>query len=131
MDHKNLTYGVVVSHDQPRKDGLYWGYSVRAVEDVECTFMVTSGEPCSTVIGTSEKGSHLQSLNLKFDANGSLLIVFGGVNELEFAFENSSKLKSKTCEESFELLLELLPRTRVPDYQNRRSDVNCFDSFAE
>ena len=109
LDGKNSVNGVVVSPDQPRKDGIYWGYSVRVVEDIANVFSDASGKPYSTIIGTSDKGSNLQSENMKFDSRGSLLIVFGGVKGLEFAFENSSRLNKKTCQESFDYYVNCCP----------------------
>jgi predicted SPOUT superfamily RNA methylase MTH1 len=88
LSGKGKLRGKLVSPTLPRREaGIYWGYSVRIAKSLsevfsECPFP----EGYDLTIGTSEKGSPVSELKIP-DFKG-LLIVFGGVEGLEFAFDN-------------------------------------------
>ncbi|CAD6502114.1 BgTH12-02355 [Blumeria graminis f. sp. triticale] len=102
-DNKNAKIDTVfadpVSPFEPRDEsGYYWGYQIRRADSLssvftECTY--TGGYDIS--IGTSERGSNLESL---YTNTGNqigefkhLLLVFGGVAGLEVAVRNDQELQ--------------------------------------
>lgn len=88
-----------VSADEPREEsGYYWGYSVRKANNLSAVFTECTYEGgYDTTIGTSERGSPLESLYADTEIKSSkfkhLLIVFGGVAGLEVAVKNDQELQ--------------------------------------
>lgn len=89
---KGKLKGMAVSPHAPRREaGLYWGYTVRLASCLEKVFSECPfKEGYDVKIGTSEKGS--DSTLLKPQPFNHLLIVFGGVEGLEYALENDETL---------------------------------------
>ncbi|ODM87636.1 hypothetical protein Ocin01_19047 [Orchesella cincta] len=106
---KGKLRGTVVSPHLPRREaGLYWGYSVRIANSLskvfsECPFR----NGYDVKVGTSEKGS--DSRLLKPQSFDHLLIVFGGVEGLEYALENDESLAEDDVRKLFEHYVNTCP----------------------
>ena len=106
---QKVSNGIVVSPNKPREEGIYWGFSVRVVDDVDSVFYDDSGRRYTTIIGTSDKGDNIQSVDFDIEQNERLMIVFGGVKGLEFAFSKSRSLKHKACVDKFDYYVNCCP----------------------
>ena len=106
--------GKVVSINEPKKEGLYWGYMVRVAENFTEMFEDSVfGEPYDFVIGTSDKGENYRYAN--YDKHRDYkhgLIVFGGLQGIEAMLEND-----ETCTKSIEDLFHM--------YLNTCTDQGC------
>ncbi|XP_044759158.1 putative methyltransferase C9orf114 [Coccinella septempunctata] len=108
MNTKKLK-GIVVSPDIPRKEtGIYWGYRVRLAKSLaqvfsECPYK----DGYDLTIGTSDKGSSIDSFHCPSYKHA--LIMFGGVQGLEFALENDQTIKENDPELIFDHYLNTLP----------------------
>ncbi|XP_041481352.1 putative methyltransferase C9orf114 isoform X4 [Lytechinus variegatus] len=83
----------VVSPSAPRLEaGLYWGYSVRLASSLGAVFTGCpfSADGYDLTIGTSERGTTADEVALPYFKHG--LIVFGGVQGLEFSLEMDQAL---------------------------------------
>jgi len=96
---KGKLRGTVVSPHLPRTEaGLYWGYSVRIAKNLSSVFSEVPFKDATkydVTIGTSEKGTPVHTLKLAKDKGQKikhLLVVFGGVEGLEYALENDETL---------------------------------------
>jgi len=93
LSKKGALKGSVISPRLPRiEQNIYWGYSVRIAESLnkvfeECPYK----EPYDVTVGTSEKGSPVSTIVFPKMLN-HMLIVFGGVEGLEYALENDESL---------------------------------------
>lgn len=85
--------GNVVSPITPRiKSGLYWGYNVRMAQNFSSIFTGSSYKGgYDLTIGTSERGQSVDTLRC-LPSFRHLLIVFGGLNGLEYSLENDESL---------------------------------------
>ncbi|XP_063711316.1 putative methyltransferase C9orf114 homolog [Symsagittifera roscoffensis] len=92
--------GEIVSPKEPFKNGYYWGYSIRTANCMDDIFSHPNGAKYDLVLGTSDKGELLTDINLP-DVK-TMLIVVGGVQGLEFAFENDEKNASSDCATNFD-----------------------------
>ncbi|CAC5404731.1 SPOUT1 [Mytilus coruscus] len=85
--------GIVVSPSMPQKEaGLYWGYNVRLASSLGAVFTecpYKSGYDLT--IGTSEKGSHIDTFTTS-DGYQHALVVFGGVKGLEASLDADEAL---------------------------------------
>lgn len=99
---KNKLVGECVSPSRPREDlGVYWGYQIRLAKSlVEVFTESTFDKGYDLLVGTSENGTtDLESEGFKFPDFEHILIVFGGVQGLEKAVEDTPELdisRSKT-----------------------------------
>jgi len=89
--------GSVVSPSLPRTEsGHYWGYTVRIAKNLNAVFSECPFRDCDgydLTIGTSDKGHPVSRLKLELDVPMKhVLIVFGGVEGLEYALENDETL---------------------------------------
>lgn len=96
-------YGSIVDYSAPKiTDDLYWGYRVRSVPSLSIIFK-TRSLVCNgfdLVLGTSERGAVLSSATTSDDPEAihvfpkyrHALIVFGGVQGLEYAARNDKGL---------------------------------------
>lgn len=96
-------YGSIVDYSAPKNsDDLYWGYRVRSVPSLSIVFK-TRSLVCNgydLVLGTSERGAVLSSATTSDDPEAihifpkyrHALIVFGGVQGLEYAARNDKGL---------------------------------------
>ncbi len=83
-------FGKVVPFNSPDK---YWGYRVRTAKSLSDVFRDAPVQ-YDLVVGTSERGTPLGSNGLPgLPSHKHALIVFGGVNGLEFAANNDEALK--------------------------------------
>ncbi|XP_054769585.2 putative methyltransferase C9orf114 [Lytechinus pictus] len=83
----------VVSPSAPRLEaGLYWGYSVRLASSLGAVFTGCpfSADGYDLTIGTSERGTTANKVDLPYFKHA--LIVFGGVQGLEFSLEMDQAL---------------------------------------
>lgn len=108
IDTKKLK-GVVVNPEAPRKTtGVYWGYKVRLAKTLSQIFsQCPYKDGYDLSIGTSDKGSSIDSFECP--SYKHLLVVFGGVQGLEFALENDQTLKETEPELLFDSYLNALP----------------------
>ncbi|ODM98085.1 hypothetical protein Ocin01_08591 [Orchesella cincta] len=106
---KGKLKGTVVSPHLPRReDGLYWGYTVRIASSLgkvfsECPFR----EGYDVKVGTSAKGS--DSRLLQPQPYNHLLVVFGGVEGLEYALENDEGLEEGDVSKLFDHYVNAYP----------------------
>lgn len=99
-EDQKKTKGKAVAPSFPRTArGLYWGYVVRQCESLGAVFAKSPYKGgYDLTIGTSEKGSDVASLTEDSEDEEyvktpkHILIVFGGVQGLEFALENDQEL---------------------------------------
>ncbi|CAL8084638.1 unnamed protein product [Orchesella dallaii] len=109
LKSKGKLKGTVVSPHLPRReDGLYWGYTVRIASCLskvfsECPFQ----EGYDVTVGTSEKGS--DSRLLKPQRYNHLLVVFGGVEGLEYALENDESVEEDDVSKLFQQYVNTCP----------------------
>lgn len=106
---KGKLRGSVVSPHAPRRDaGIYWGYTVRLASCLQKVFSECSfREGYDVKIGTSEKGT--DSTLLRPNCFNHLLIVFGGVEGLEYALENDESLVEDDVSELFDHYVNTCP----------------------
>ncbi|KAL3275124.1 hypothetical protein HHI36_019895 [Cryptolaemus montrouzieri] len=102
--------GVVVSPDIPRKKtGIYWGYSVRLAKTLTQVFsQCPYKQGYDLTVGTSDKGSSLDEFICP--SYKHMLIIFGGVQGIEFALENDPALKEDDPRLLFDEYLNTLPQ---------------------
>jgi len=101
-EDQKKTKGKAVAPSFPRTArGLYWGYVVRQCESLGAVFAKSPYKGgYDLTVGTSEKGVAVESLTEDSDDEDEkeakrpkhILIVFGGVQGLEFALENDQEL---------------------------------------
>ena len=99
----------MVSPSEPRTAaGLYWGYTTRIAGNISQVF---TGCPHQAgydlMLGTSEKGDHVDSLSLPAFKN--LLVVFGGVGGLEAALQADDNLDVTDPKELFDHYVDVCP----------------------
>jgi len=110
---KGKLNGKIVSPHLPRTEAsLYWGYIVRIAESLskvisECPFRDTEGYDLT--LGTSEKGSPVSDLVFPKESFKHLLIVFGGVEGLEYALENDETSKEDDVSTLFNYYVNTCP----------------------
>lgn len=106
---KGKLKGVAVSpHAPKRENGTYWGYTVRLASSLEKVFSECPfREGYDVKVGTSEKGSDYRSL--KRQHFNHLLIVFGGVEGLEYALENDESLVEDEVSNLFDHYVNTCP----------------------
>ena len=106
---KGKLRGTLVSPNLPRtQDGLYWGYSVRLAS---CLSEITSECPFrdgyDVIVGTSEKGTPVSELSFKKFKH--MLVVFGGVEGLEYAFESDERTAVQDVKDLFHYYVNTCP----------------------
>lgn len=105
-------HGVVVSPYTPKKEtGTYWGYTVRIAKTLNAVLTespFTNGYDLT--IGTSDRGSSIDELSLDDKQYTHGLIVFGGLNGLEFALENDDVLKINDVSLLFDFYINTCPQ---------------------
>ena len=68
-----------------------------------------SGRRYTIIIGISDKGYNIQSVDFDIEQNERLIIVFGSVKDLELAFSKSRSLKHKACVDKFDYYVNCCP----------------------
>ena len=112
-DKKGKVRGRVVSPDEPRKAGFYWGYTTRLASTISKVFSESpydGGYDCT--IGTSERGTDVYEPGLSLDgltAAKHVLIVFGGVHGLEDSVEADPDVLVDSPAELFDYYLNTCP----------------------
>lgn len=103
--------GKAVSPKEPTQNtGVYWGYSVRVANNFSDVFAKSPYEGgYDAIIGTSDRGDPISSLEKKSLNYNHALIVFGGLKGLETALENDDKLDVDDPKLLFEHYLNALP----------------------
>ncbi|CAL8139985.1 unnamed protein product [Orchesella dallaii] len=110
LKSKGKLKGTAVSPREPKKEAnLYWGYSVRIAKSLskvfsECPF---PGGSYDVTVGTSEKG--FESRSMKPKAFNNMLIVFGGVQGLEYALENDEEVEENDVRKLFHYYVNTCP----------------------
>ncbi|CAG7719894.1 unnamed protein product [Allacma fusca] len=106
---KGKLTGRLVSPSLPRREaGIYWGYSVRIATSLHGVFSQSIfREGYDVTIGTSEKGSPVS--DLKIPQFKHLLVVFGGVEGLEYAFDNDEASLGEDVSELFHNYINTCP----------------------
>ncbi|KAI6659996.1 Methyltransferase [Oopsacas minuta] len=102
--------GSVVSPLEPFETDIYWGYLVRYAISFSSVFSEsTYNQPYDLIIGTSDKGEDISSINFpnKFK---HCLIVFGGLAGLETCLEGDDELKVEDVKLLFDYYLNCCPR---------------------
>ena len=90
---KGTYSGQIVSSQDPKKDGMYWGFNVRVVTTLSGVYEDSIfKEPYDLRIGTSDKGDdvYMRSIGTNYR---HALIVFGGVAGIEALIEESENTK--------------------------------------
>lgn len=112
FEDRNYLNGKVVSPYLPTKKlNYYWGYEVRVAKSLtkaieECPFK----NKYDLVIGTSDKGDKLESIEDEIDEYKHALIVFGGLKGLENAINNDPEIENKNPKEFFKYYLNTCPQ---------------------
>jgi predicted SPOUT superfamily RNA methylase MTH1 len=112
---KGKLRGTAVSPNLPRTEaGLYWGYTVRIANSLSKVFTeipFRGVKSYDVTIGTSEKGSPVHELCLPKQGKDSnhILIVFGGVEGLEYALENDETLMEDDVSALFDHYVNTCP----------------------
>lgn len=93
-ENTKKNFGSVVSPLTPRKEtGRYWGYTVRIANTLNEIFTKSPfPNGYDFTLGTSDKGISVDEINLKEKPYTHGLIVFGGLQGLEYALENDTAL---------------------------------------
>nr|CAD2177943.1 unnamed protein product [Meloidogyne enterolobii] len=98
--------GYLTSPKQIREEaGIYWGYSVRIAK---CLSEVINSS-YDFVIGTSERGTPIEEINIPKKEGCKILIVFGGLNGLESAIESDPNINLNNPKDYFENYINCLP----------------------
>lgn len=99
--HKDLV-GEAVSSAEPRKEGIYWGYSSRIVNKLEKVFINSHGDEYDYKI-LINIGDQDHFCNKSFEErvlpniqSRSVLVVFSGFNSVEKLIDNDEKAKVNT-----------------------------------
>ncbi|KAJ3641219.1 hypothetical protein Zmor_027734 [Zophobas morio] len=102
--------GIIVPPSTPRADkGVYWGYVIRLANSLSKVFSQSPHkEGYDLTIGTSDKGTSIDEFACPQFKHA--LIVFGGVEGLEFALENDDVLEADDPRLLFDHYLNSLPR---------------------
>lgn len=106
-------YGEVVSPSLPRKlTGVYWGYSVRVATSFSEVFMKAPYEEgYDLTIGTSDKGIPLTDCaDSEFQGFKHVLVVFGGLNGLEYVLKCDENLNIDNVSLLFDKYLNICPK---------------------
>lgn len=111
-ESKKRMRGVVVSPYTPKKEtGTYWGYTVRIAKSLNEVFTRSPFDKgYDLTIGTSDKGSPIDDLNLDEKLYMHCLIAFGGLNGLEYALENDNVLKVDDISLLFDFYVNVCPK---------------------
>ena len=107
----NNSYGVVVSPMTPKKEtGKYWGYTVRIANSLNEIFTKSPySNGYDLTLGTSDKGICVDDIDLKAKPYTHGLIVFGGVQGLEYALENDDALNIDDVSLLFDYYINICP----------------------
>ena len=101
--------GTVVSPETPQiESNTYWGYSVRIANTFSEVFHKQTKYQYDVVVGTSDKGDSVDVLPLDLQFQ-HLLIVFGGLNGLEFALENDEAFNVNDVRFLFDYYINVIP----------------------
>ena len=112
FEERNYLNGKVVSPYLPSKKlNWFWGYDVRVAKSLskaleDCPF---PEKKYDLVIGTSDKGDKLESVEDAIEDYKHALIVFGGLKGLEFSLENDKEAGKKDARELFQYYLNTCP----------------------
>uniref|UniRef100_A0A1I8BS84 RNA methyltransferase n=1 Tax=Meloidogyne hapla TaxID=6305 RepID=A0A1I8BS84_MELHA len=99
--------GYLTNSKQIREEaGIYWGYSVRIAK---CLSEVINNSSYDFIIGTSERGTPIEEINIPKKEGCKILIVFGGLNGLEFAIESDPNINLKNPTDYFKNYINCLP----------------------
>lgn len=101
----------VVSPTTPKKEtGRYWGYTVRIANTLNEIFTKSPfPNGYDLTLGTSDKGSSIDEINLKEKPHTHCLIVFGGLQGLEYALENDNALNIDDVSLLFDHYINVCP----------------------
>ncbi len=105
-------YGTVVSPYTPKKEtGTYWGYTVRIAKSLHEVFTNSpfSGDYDLT-IGTSDKGVSIDEISWDDKSCRHGLILFGGLQGLEYALENDDVLNVDDVSLLFDHYINVCPK---------------------
>lgn len=112
FEERNYLNGKVVSPYLPTKKlNHYWGYEVRVAKSLskvldECPF---PEKKYDLVIGTSDKGDKLESVEDAIEDYKHAIIVFGGLKGLEFSLTNDKEAGKSDPRELFQFYLNTCP----------------------
>ncbi|XP_065206282.1 putative methyltransferase C9orf114 [Planococcus citri] len=104
-------FGTVVSPLTPKKEtGKYWGYTVRIANSLNEVFTKSPySNGYDLTLGTSDKGACVDEIDLKSKSYTHGLIVFGGVQGLEYALENDNALEIDDVSLLFDHYINICP----------------------
>mmetsp|Transcript_9806 Transcript_9806/g.17906 ORF Transcript_9806/g.17906 Transcript_9806/m.17906 type:complete len:382 (-) Transcript_9806:85-1230(-) len=104
--------GTAVAPDTPRKkNGVYWGYSVRLASGLGDVFKgCPYPEGYDLTIGTSERGGDVGGEGFVLPKFKHLLVVFGGLGGLEDAIEGDESLAESEPSELFSMYINSCTR---------------------
>jgi hypothetical protein len=108
FDQKTKYYtGDACSMNEPKEEGLYWGYMVRVAENFKDIFEGSCFEDgYDLVIGTSDKGEDYNQANYdKFNKFKHGLIFFGGLQGIEGMLETDEHYKENDVNTIFNMYL--------------------------
>ena len=110
-DNQKKLRGKLVSPSTPRlENNIYWGYSVRIANNLNqvlsgCPF----GDKYDLTIGTSEKGTNVEEVDLKSSSYKHALVIFGGLQGLEAVVEADEAITASEPSQLFDLYLNTCP----------------------
>jgi len=113
--NKSFHKGQAVSRTTPRDEaGIYWGYDVRLAQGLSAVFQECPLEGGYDVkIAISEKGKNCEETDIseifKTGSFKHLLVVVGGSEGIGTCVENDPKLRRKSVEEVFDVVLNTCP----------------------
>ncbi|EDW01743.1 putative methyltransferase C9orf114 [Drosophila grimshawi] len=104
--------GTLVSPEEPRREtGVYWGYQVRIAHSLSEIFTRSPYKGGYDVtVGTSDRGTSVHDVPSQSIQYNHMLIVFGGLQGLEEALANDSKLTVDEPELLFDHYVNVLPK---------------------
>lgn len=110
MESVRYCVGKAVSPDTPRlADGLYWGYQVRLANSFGEVFTKSSYKGgYDLTLGTSERGELAHEIQLPSFKH--VLIVFGGVQGLEFSLDSDEMMVEEDVSLLFDSYINTCPQ---------------------
>lgn len=103
--------GKIVSPLQPRNEtGVYWGYTVRIAKSFSDIFTKSEhSNGYDLTVGTSDKGTNINTIENKSFKFNHALIVYGGVLGLNSAIENDEHLDADDPSLLFDQYINVAP----------------------
>lgn len=119
LEAKHLRGQLISPSNIRRKEGIYWGYTIRIAKSLSDIV----SKPYDIVIGTSERGQPIQELDVRQDTeqwahcillfmlifSNKVLVVFGGLDGLELALKCDKSIGGQNPADLFQYYINSLP----------------------